>query len=190
MAQPHGTAAELAEQCPAVTAAAADAAAPAREEIDGAVFARQPVTALLREAIETVAGVLRDALGDRALVEISRPLTVSAQTRLVPDLSISWRIGQQVPDVVMEMRTESTDRFALGPKRLVYARAGVPAFYFLDPQAGVLRTMLAVPHQLDYRWPPSSQHRGESIELAGFPGVRLQVGDLLPLGLLRRTADV
>lgn len=158
------------------------------EMIDGALFARQPATTLLHEGIDAVAAVLRKALPNGAVVDVGRPLTVSERTQLWPDLSI-WRDrDQQVPDVVIEMRTESTVRFALGPKRLVYARAGVPEYYFLDPQAGILRKMVTGPEELDYGWPVVAMRRGESVELTAFPGVRLEVTDLLPLALSRDEA--
>lgn len=155
------------------------------ETIDGARFTQQPDTALLRQGIDDVASALREALQDQAIVDVSRPLNVSERTQLVPDLSIRKDAEQEIPDVVIEMRTESTDRFALGPKRLVYARAGVPEFFFLDPQAGVLRKMVSGQEELDYGWPAVALGRGDSVELSAFPGVRLEVSDLLPLALAR-----
>lgn len=150
------------------------------ETIDGARFDREPATHLLQDGIMAVAVVLREALQDQAIVDVSRPLVVNERTQLVPDLSIRRDATQDLPDVVIEMRTESTDRFALGPKRLVYARAGVSEFYFLDPQAGVLRKMMTGPEELDYGWPAQSLHRGDSVELTAYPGVRLPVSALLP----------
>lgn len=155
------------------------------ESIDGARFVQQPDTALLLQAIEDVAAALRSALDGQAVVEVTRPLSVNERTQLVPDVSIRREVEQAVPDIVIEMRTESTDRFALGPKRLVYARAGVPEYYFLDPQAGVLRKMVSGPEELDYGWPATALGRGEYVELTSFPGVRLEVNDLLPLALSR-----
>lgn len=152
--------------------------------IDNVLFVRLSPTPLIAKATDSAASAIQKALG-AVIVEISRPLRVSDGTQLVPDLSVRRHLGQDVPELVMEMRSESTDRFALGPKRLVYARAGVPEYCFLDPQAGVIRVMRALRDQLDYGWPAITLRPGQTLEPTMFPGKHIQVADLLAPDLWR-----
>jgi Uma2 family endonuclease len=113
---------------------------------------------------------------------VSSGFEFEPRTRLVPSIVVSHdrsrNGGAGVPDLVVELRTESTGRYILGPKRMVYSRFGVPEFWYVDPRhrkVAVLRSR----EGRDYDWPPLMPGEDESIELSRFPGVSVPVRDLL-----------
>lgn len=161
------------------------------EIIDRTLFARSEPTALLRRAIEEIAGALTDALaaaGDPPVVEVWRPLVVDSGNQVISAVSVRRRRDQVLPDLVLEVRLESTDRYSLGPKRLVYGRAGIPEFCFLDPQAGVMKVMRSGgDHRMDYVWPAATLEPGQYYRPLLWPGVAVDVCRLLPRYLRRTT---
>lgn len=161
------------------------------ELIDGSPFVRTEPTPLLTLAItriaETLSDVLRAASPDVA-VEVFRPLDLDARNHVVPAISILRR-GEQYPEAVIELRVESTDRFALGPKRLLYGRAGIAEYCFADPQAGRLRVMRSVSPHRDYAWPARELHPGDTYEPLCCPRAAVPVEALLPAYLRRAPGD-
>jgi Uma2 family endonuclease len=145
----------------------------------------------LSEAVDRGAAALRRRLASpypASVVEIRRPLRTGPRTRVVPDISVFAREGETVPDLVVEMRTESTDRLALGPKRLVYARAGVGDYWFLDPQAGQARRLWTIRASTDYGWPAAMLGPADVLESFRFPALRVPVSELL-IPELRRSSE-
>lgn len=164
------------------------------ELIDGTEFARTEPTPLLTRAINEIARVLGGALrsadeasADEAFaVEIFRPVEIDARNYVVPAISVRRTAGQRLPDLVVEVRVESTDRYCLGPKRLVYGRARIAEYCFLDPQAARMRVLRSSPRQTDYPWPPRELRPGQRYEPLVRPAVTVLVDDLLPSYLLRK----
>jgi Uma2 family endonuclease len=152
------------------------------EEIAGERFTSVEPTPWLAECIEGARAALERALGERARVAVSSGFEFDPSTRLVPSILVSHDSsrngGSGVPDLVVELRTESTGRYILGPKRMVYSRFGVPEFWYVDPRhrkVAVLRSHGG----RDYDWPPLMPAEDESIELSHFPGVSVPVRELL-----------
>lgn len=156
------------------------------ELIDGLPFVRAEPTPLLMRAVIQIADAFAHALrtASKLAVEVFRPLDLDTRNQVVPAISLV-REGAPFPDTVIELRVESTDRFALGPKRLLYGRAGIAEYCFADPQAGRMRVMRPAPGRHDYGWPPRELHPGELYEPLCCPGVAVPVDVLLP-GYLRR----
>lgn len=157
------------------------------ELLDGSPFVRAEPTPLLMRAITQIADTFSDALRSvpNLAVEVFRPLDLDPRNHVVPAISFV-RDGARFPETVIELRVESTDRFALGPKRLLYGRAGIAEYCFADPQAGRMRVMRPAPDRHDYAWPAHELYPGEFYEPLGCPGTAVPVDVLLP-GYLRRT---
>jgi hypothetical protein len=89
-----------------------------------------------------------------------------------------------VPDLVVEFRTESTGRYVLGPKRMVYSRFRVPEFWYVDPlcrRVAVLRS-----GGEEYGWPPEEHGRDAVLAPHRLPGVRVPVAALVGTRLATR----
>lgn len=157
------------------------------ELLDGSPFVRTEPTPLLMRAIHQIAEALTAAIRPAApdlSVEIFRPLDLDARNHVVPAISLV-RGGAQFPETVIELRVESSDRFGLGPKRLLYGRAGIGEYCFADPQAGRMRVMQPAPARHDYAWPAHELYPGQQYEPLCCPGVTVPVDVLLPLYLRR-----
>lgn len=160
----------------------------AAEIIDGTLFAHPELTPLLVRAIEQIADALANALADASgppAVEAFRPVVIDPHNQVIPAVSVRHAREQLLPDLVLEVREESTDRYSLGPKRLVYGRAGIREFCFLDPQAGRMRVMRSGGHPLDYEWPALSLEPGQQYRPLDWPHIAIEVNTLLPRYLRR-----
>lgn len=153
-----------------------------RELIEGDLFISPPVTPFLDERIAAAAGALAETLeGHEATVVIDAPVIFTERTALVPDVAV-WAgesSRDQLPALVVELRTESTDRYALGPKRVVYSRARVPEYWFVDPAPKRVYVMRDDPTLPDYPWPPDIYDSEDHIGPRLFPGARITVADLV-----------
>lgn len=150
------------------------------EIIDGQQFAWVERTPLLQRLIGRTAGLLRAKLKERgieATVRVCEPLALGPRTTVIPDLAV-FTPGEAIPKLVVEYRSESTERYVLGPKRLIYARAGIPEMWFVEPHAAHVLT-LAEHRGLDYVWPAREHRAGDAVASRIFPGVALRVADLI-----------
>ena len=161
------------------------------ELIDGSPFVRTEPTPLLLRAITQIADTLSKALqvaSPDLAVEVFRPLELDDRNHVVPAISIR-RSDAYFPETVIELRVESTDRFALGPKRLLYGRAGIAEYGFADPQAGRLRIMQPAPDRHDYYWPAQQLYPGQYYHPLCCHGVSIAVDTLLPAYLRREPGE-
>ena len=137
---------------------------PCVEFIDGQRFAWVERTPRLQAMIGHAAASLESALESLGIdyrIDRSEALAVNPRTALIPDLLI---VVDNQPRLVVEYRSESTDRYVLGPKkRLVYGRAPVPEFWFVDPHLGIVLQMVHKAPNIDYEWPPRSFTVDDSI---------------------------
>jgi Uma2 family endonuclease len=157
------------------------------EQVGGERFTSAEPTPLLRACIDAARAALTSALAEVApsvVVIASGRWEFGPGTELSPSLLVTTREpdtngdGPRVPLLVVEFRIESTGRYVLGPKRMVYSRHRVPEFWYADPvnrRVAVLRA----PASGDYPWPPDERTPGEVLEPRPFPGVRLPVDVLL-----------
>ena len=158
------------------------------EQIAGERFTAVEPTPLLAACIAAGREALAGALGDRARVEVSSGWDFDDSTTLVPSIVVtatgSSNGSAHVPDLVVEFRTESTGRYILGPKRMVYSRYRVPEFWYADPlhrRIAVLRSEAGG----EYEWPPLLFGEGDALELSRFPGASLPASSLLGPGFVR-----
>lgn len=106
---------------------------------------------------------------------------------VVPDLA-GWRRARMPtepedafittpPDWVCEILSPSTTRLDRGPKRRIYAEAGIGHLWLLDPAAGVLEGFALA----DGRWVLlATIQRGETVALPPFDAVPFPLDDLFP----------
>lgn len=106
---------------------------------------------------------------------------------VVPDLA-GWRRARMPaepatayietpPDWVCEILSPSTIRLDRGPKRRIYAEAGIGHLWLLDPSEGVLEAFALT----DGRWLLlGTVQRGETVGLTPFDAVPFPLDDLFP----------
>jgi Uma2 family endonuclease len=156
------------------------------ERINGERFtAVEPtplLSALIAEAREALAAGVAPVLPG-ATVAAGRTWVFGPGTELVPSIVVAAR-GEPsngappVPDLVVEFRTESTGRYVLGPKRMVYSRFRVAEFWYVDP----LRRRVAVLRSEggeEYSWPPSEHGVDDVLRPSRLPGVSVPVRALV-----------
>ena len=131
---------------------------PYAEVVQGVRFVVQPPTPLLERTIDRLVDVLSDviAASSRAgSVERTTPLMAGTDSVVVPDVVV--RGGDAEPcdvEMVVIVRGESTDRYALGPKRLAFQTAGIGEYWFFDPVGQTLSVMALDRRTGEYPWPP------------------------------------
>lgn len=139
------------------------------ESVDGERFATVAPTPRLEGCIAVAVETLRSA-APGAKVEVGRSLDLGSGTMLIPTIAVyvgGRGDGGAPPDLVVELRVESTSRYVLGPKRLGYSRHGAPELWFVDPWRRRVAVLVAVGGgEIGYRWPPSERRLGERLESA------------------------
>lgn len=147
---------------------------PVAEYVEGARFTWVERTPWLRRMIRHGAEALAAAgAGD---VRVSEPLVLDERSTVIPDIVVEV---DRRPCLVVEYRTESTDRYVLGPKRLVYGRAGIPELWFVDPRAGSITTLHLASGARDYAWPGKRHAAGETLDVACAPPLHVRAADLM-----------
>jgi Uma2 family endonuclease len=167
------------------------------ERIAGERFTSVEPTPLLAKRIGRTRDVLARALEGRAVVEVASGWEFGPDTELVPSIVVTsagpQNGGPRLPDLVVEFRTESTGRYILGPKRVVYSRYRVPEFWYVDPR-GRRVAVLRSEEGAEYGWPPRVYGEDDVIEVARFPGARVDARSLLgpppPVASSTQDADV
>jgi Uma2 family endonuclease len=157
------------------------------EQVGGERFTSVEPTPLLAACIDAA----HEALG-AALADVSPPVDLFVRkrwefgpgTELSPSLMATRAShegnghGPHVPQLVVEFRTESTGRYVLGPKRMVYSRFRVPEFWYVDPMNRRVAVLRA--HEGgDYSWPPDEYGPGDVLGPGPFDGVKVAVDALL-----------
>lgn len=151
------------------------------ESIEGVEFISQPHTPFLLRALEQASGALSTALAGRAGVALSlslsrhEPVHLANRYVVFPDLLL--RDGDR-PLLVVELRADSTDRYALGIKRLAYETARIPEYWFVEPRHGLVRVLRLQANGRTYAWPPETYGMDDEIELRELPGVSIAVRSL------------
>jgi hypothetical protein len=152
------------------------------ERVNGERFTAVEPTPLLAACIADAREALRAAVTAAfpgGSVEAGGTLAFGPGTELSPSLVVRADGGRLtgLPDLVVEFRTESTGRYVLGPKRMVYSRFRVPEFWYVDP----LRRRVAVLRSSgeEYAWPPAEQDVNAVLEPHRLPGVRVPVRALV-----------
>jgi Uma2 family endonuclease len=153
------------------------------EMVGGEKFTRPERTPFLRALVDRaqaalVAGVAAAAPAARVVRDAD--VLLSVQAVAIPDLAVYRGPTWDVPDLLIEYRVESTDRFFFGPKRLAYGRARVPEVWFVDAAKSTI-AVLRLGTGLDYPWPAEIFGAGATLRSSAIVGLTLQVDALLPL---------
>lgn len=152
---------------------------PFQELVEGAWFLAQPPTPLLSRTLTRFRDAVAagaHAAGLQIAVSTHEPMLVGQRSMVVPDLLV--RDGGGRIALVVELRSESTERYALGIKRLAYQSAGVPEYWFAEPRAGRVLTLLSPPGSFDYDWPPQVRGPGDMLSPRALPGIHVEVADV------------
>lgn len=147
------------------------------ERIDTHRFVSEPPTEFLASATRRLTAALAARLAPGAELLIDTLLDLG-RAELQPDLTVR-SADDSLPLLVVEVRRESTDRYALGLKRMAYGRAGIPEYWFADPVFGRLLVMRLGAGEPDYPWPPLELRHGEAVPEGGVGG-GLAVDEALP----------
>ncbi|MGI8807242.1 MAG: Uma2 family endonuclease [Acidimicrobiales bacterium] len=119
------------------------------ELIEGVLIVSPSPTINHQRCVKSLAFLL-DAACPAELELVIAPFDVrfSQLTVLIPDLLVARKIDltparlETAPLLVVEVRSPSTRLFDLGPKRMVYEAAGVPAYWVVDPDGPSLTVFL------------------------------------------------
>lgn len=119
---------------------------------------------------------------------LPRPELHLGENVLVPELA-GWRAGRfdvdpdetavvTPPDWVCEILSPSTARLDRGPKRRIYAEAGVEYLWLLDPEIGQLEAFGLAGQQWLLL---ATIQKGEDVSVAPFDAISFPLDDLFPL---------
>jgi Uma2 family endonuclease len=164
--------------------------APYTEVVQGVRFVVHPPTPLLERTIYRLIDVLTDAVAVSSRtgsVERATPLMAGTDSVVVPDVIV--RGGDTAPcdvEMVVSVRGESTDRYALGPKRLAFQTAGIGEYWFFDPVGQSLSVMALDRQTGEYQWPPTTYGPAATVPVTAFAPGEIRVDDLLDVGWTRR----
>lgn len=151
------------------------------ERVNGERFTTVELTpllaALIKQAHQQLATAVHATVPE--LVVVANQLWhFDPGTEMRPSLLVSRDAEGTRPELVVEFRVESTARYIMGPKRMVYERHRIPEFWYVDP----LRRRVAVLQShagADYRWPPAVYTADDVLVPAGIPALRVPVSSLV-----------
>lgn len=159
--------------------------APYAEVVQGVRFVVQPPTPLLERTIDRLVEVLTDAIevsNHPGSVERAAPLMAGTDSVVVPDVIVRDGAEPRNVEMVVLVRGESTDRYALGPKRLAFQIAGISEYWFLDPLRQTMAVMALDRGTAAYPWPPRTYGPGDAVPVTAFAPGEIRVDDLLNVG--------
>jgi len=125
-----------------------------REHVLGDDFFTDELTPFLDRTQQTVAATLTRLLATSrpGWTVASFPEITAVGVDCVPEVAVLDDDEGLV--VVVEVRTDSSDRYALGVKRLGYEIAGTSEYWFLDPSKRTLSVMSRISEDERLSWPP------------------------------------
>ena len=151
------------------------------ELLEGVIVDMSPQGAEHAGAIEVLAGQLREALGERVRVREEKPFAASDDAEPEPDIAVvppgDPFAGHPARAFLVVEVADSSLKKDRGVKTAIYARASVPEYWVVNLQDRVVEVHL---HPQGGRYARTSiARRGESITLAHFPDVRVELDRFL-----------
>ena len=156
------------------------------ELLEGVVVAMSPQNPRHAVVVHRAWLALQGAVGDRATVRSQSPFRAGRYSMPEPDLAVVPGVPETYMDahptaahLVVEVAETSLPQDRL-TKATIYAAAGIPEYWIVDLRKSRVHVYrLAQPRQRRYP-PPIMAGRGEWLEIAALPGVRVAVDDVLP----------
>jgi Uma2 family endonuclease len=156
------------------------------ELLEGVIVAMPPPNPPHAGVVTAVTYALIRAVGDRGVVRTQCSFQASEWSMPEPDVAVvGGRIVDQLSQhprsahLIVEVADSSLKQDRLSKSR-IYAAAGVPEYWIVNLRDGVLEVFRDPdPGHALYR-AAATRRRGEEIELAALPDVRVAVGDLMP----------
>jgi Uma2 family endonuclease len=155
------------------------------ELIEGQIVEMPPIGSPHSGTVTFLTGRLSRALGDRGIVSVQNPIRLSDISEPQPDVAILhprrdfYRSSHPRPEDVLlliEVAETSVD-FDRSVKLPLYARVGIPEYWLVDLERGVLEV---------YRSPQEDRYAGVQelaararVAPASLPDVELDVGEIL-----------
>ena len=138
------------------------------ELVDGHLFVSALETPYLERFIANADRVVRAAAVGLD-VRTNEPIEFDPRNLLIPDIAV--RGEDHLPRLIVEVRSDSTERYALGPKRMVYSRARIAEYWFLDPRASSVAVLRFTAREPDYVWPPRYYRPGDELPAGVLPAL-------------------
>lgn len=156
------------------------------ELIEGEIVDMPPIGPPHAGTVELLADLLRLAVADRAMVRTQQPSVVGQYSVPQPDIAVVARRNDyyrgahpEPRDVLLVVEVaETTLAFDRDVKARMYARSGVRELWIVDLGG---RSITQLRASRDGVYAESTEVRaGDSIGLAAFPDVSIDVGTVLP----------
>lgn len=155
------------------------------ELIEGVIIDMAPIGSLHASIIDALTRYFVQAIGDKAVVGIQRPVRLSKTSEPQPDVSIFrpradfYRNSHPTAaDLLLVIEvSDTTLRFDLNDKRALYAQHGIPEYWVIDTQGRQLHC-LREPSGDDYR-STTVFGVGQVASMAALPDVAVNLAQLL-----------
>ena len=169
--------------------ALADAGILAKEErielLDGEIIQMAPIGNRHRNSVNWSADLMREAIGQRAMVQVQAPIQLDNFTMPEPDIAVIRRrsINDLAPvlpsDVYLLVEVaDSSLEFDLGEKLARYAAAGIPEVWVANLRSGEL-VVNTEPEGTAYAHVRAIPLDGR-VSPQAFPDVALELADFIP----------
>lgn len=138
------------------------------ERISGSVIDHQPPTPFQHLWVDSIRAALVSWLTTAEHgfhLEAAPEVRFDPWNELTPTLAISDG-ARTIPQVVIELQFESTDRLILGAKRQLYGVLGVNDYLVVPSRRDSVLSMEREPRRATLRWPPLVRRLDEDIEFS------------------------
>ena len=155
------------------------------ELLDGEIIQMAPIGNRHRNSVNWSADLMREAIGQRAMVQVQAPIQLDDFTMPEPDIAVIRRrsindIGSTLPsDVYLLIEVaDSSLEFDLGEKLARYAAAGIPEVWIANLRSGEL-VVNTQPEGTTYAHVRVIPLDG-TVSPQAFPDVVLELADFIP----------
>jgi Uma2 family endonuclease len=154
------------------------------ELIDGEIIDMPPIGSRHAGTVEHLAHILRQTVGDGAMIRTQNPVRLDEYSEPQPDLTLLrprsdfYKSSHPLPsDVLLVIEVaDTTLRYDRGVKAALYARHGIPELWIVDLEGQAI---------LRYREPTHGVYGaadeidvGAAVTVASIPGVQFDLGEL------------
>jgi Uma2 family endonuclease len=156
------------------------------ELLEGVIVAEPPQDPRHASVTTRVNDTLRRLLGDAAVVRVQMPLTLGPYSAPEPDVAVVEGPVSRYDDahpqsalLVVEVAGASLPKDRLSKSR-IYAVAGIPDYWLINLRDECVE-VFTTPDLIARCYSRSTvAARGDRLELSSFPGLVVEVDDLLP----------
>ena len=167
------------------------------ELVEGVLVPMAPQNVPHSAGVTRVDHILQRAVGRRGIVRVQLPFIAAPRSVPEPDAAVvappleRWDAEQPREAYLIVEVAESSLKFDRLTKRGVYAAAGIPEYWIVNVVNDCVEVRREpIPDERRYA-NVTIARRGQRLQLAALPGVRVRVSDLLPsrASVRRHVAD-